>query len=134
MAHSQMDRWGLTLLLSFVFLASLLSVAGAVHGDDNNQLEHQLNIDGDDEAVKEWKDWSYYPDNGSWWQGSQMHHQPVKEHSPDGTQLLLFNSYMNHKTEGGYKHLSKEGTTINIRNVVKYAVGVTMFSNHNNEL
>ena len=131
MAHSKMDRWSLTLLISFVLLLSLFSaVSESGEGDDNNQLEHQLNIDGDDEAVKEWSDWSNYPDNGSWFQSSQMQHTANKKYyAPDGTQLLLFNSYMNHKADGGYKHLSSDGTTINIRNVVSYAVGVTMFKN-----
>ena len=133
MAHSKVYRRSLTLvfLLSFLLLFSLLSISTNVKGDDNNQIVHQISIDGDDDAYKTWDDWSnYFYNDTSWWPGdqSEMNHTQVKEYTPDGTLILLFNSYMYHGAEGGgWERLSPEGTTFTIRNVMKYAVGVTLF-------
>ena len=126
-----MTRRGISLLIFFaLFFSAMAVMAGSIRADGNNQIVNQITIDGDDDAYKQWNEWSYYPDNGSWWQSPDWHHEPIKEYTPDGTKLLMFNSYMNHKAEGGgWEHLDSGGTTFNIHNVVKYAVGVTMFSN-----
>lgn len=126
-----MSRREISLLIFFaLFFSAMAVMAGVSRADNSNQIVNQLNIDGDDEAYNTWNEWSWYPDNGSWWQSPDWHHEPINEKTPDGTKLLMFNPYMNHKAEGGgWQHFDSSGTTFNIRNVVKYAVGVTMFNN-----
>ncbi len=125
MAHIPVDCRSLTIILSFVLLFSLLSISTNARGDDNNQIVHQLSIDGDNDAYKQWDDWSYYYNSSS----GQIEHNRSYQYTEDGTQLLLFNSEMHHKAEGGgWEFFDGDGTTFTIRNMVKYAVGVTMFS------
>ena len=135
MAHSKVDCRSLTLILSFVLVVSVISVvSGDVKGDTQNKIVYNLSIDGDMDAYIKWSDWSNYVKNGSWWSpGSSIeHHTTINEfvnENGEEFRFLLFNGDMNHKNYGIWEHFSHNGTTITIKNVYNYAVGVTRFKN-----